>query len=416
MKVLLINTSERIGGAAVACSRLMDALNNNGIKAKMLVRDKQTDRISVCTVRQGWHTKWNFLWERFCIWINNRLSRKYLFDIDIANTGSDITQLPEFQEADIIHLHWINQGMMSLRELQKILASGKPVVWTMHDMWPITGVCHHARECTQFEKACRNCPYIGNGSIKNDLSQRTFRKKKAVYQEGKISFVACSQWLGELARKSNLTQGHTVYTVPNPLPTHLFHPGDRQEARQRLGLPQEGRLILFGSVKITDKRKGIDYLVEACRLLAEKYPELTETLGIAVMGNGSEELKPLLPFKVYALNYVSDEHRLVDIYHATNLYVTPSLQENLPNTIMEAMGCGIPCVGFHIGGIPEMIDHEVNGYVAQYCSAEDLAHGIHWVLTNDNYSTLCQAAARKAVTHYSESMVAKRYIEIYNQA
>lgn len=167
MRVLLINTSERIGGAAIAASRLMESLKNHGIKAKLLVRDKQTDQISVVSLDHNWRMVWKFVWERIVIWSANRFNKKNIFAVDIANTGTDITSLPEFQQADVIHLHWINQGMLSLKNIEKILASGKPVVWTMHDMWPCTGICHHARECTHYQQECHNCPFIhgGGGSV-----------------------------------------------------------------------------------------------------------------------------------------------------------------------------------------------------------------------------------------------------------
>ena len=142
MRVLIINTSERLGGAAVAASRLMESLKNNGIKAKMLVRDKQTDQISVVGLQRNWWQVWRFVWERIVIWKANRFKKNNLFAVDIANTGTDITSLPEFQQADVIHLHWVNQGMLSLNDNRKILKSGKPVVWTMPDMWPCTGICH----------------------------------------------------------------------------------------------------------------------------------------------------------------------------------------------------------------------------------------------------------------------------------
>ena len=186
-------------------------------------------------------------------------------------------------------------------------------------------------------------------------------------------------------------------------------------ARKRLRLPADQKLLLFGSVKITDKRKGIDYLIESCRILADKYSDLKEQLAVVAFGKHSQQLANLLPFKVYPLDFVSDDHRLVDIYNAVDLFVTPSLEENLPNTIMEAMACGTPCVGFNVGGIPEMIDHLHNGYVAQYKSVDDFANGIYWALTEPDYHSLCEQAVRKAVSHYSESSVTKRYIDLYNK-
>ena len=415
MRVLIVNTSERIGGAAIAAGRLVEALKNNGIKAKMLVREKQTDRLSVIELKRNWWRVWQFIWERILIWKENRFKKHNLFAVDIANTGTDITVLPEFQAADIIHLHWINQGMLSLNDIRKILLSGKPVVWTMHDMWPCTGICHHARECDKYYQECHHCPYIYKGGGKKDLSNQVFKKKKEVYQSAPVTFVTCSRWLKERAGQSALLNGHTIVDIPNPISTGLFKPQNALAARNKMELPTDKKLILFGSVKVTDKRKGIDYFIESCKLLAEKYPEMKEELGVVVYGKNSECLKPLIPFQVYALDYISNEKDLVNIYNAVDLYVTPSLEENLPTTIMEAMACGVPCVGFNVGGIPEMIDHLHNGYVAEYKSAEDLANGIIWTLSESEYQSLSEEACRKAVSNYSESIVAKKYIDIYNK-
>ena len=413
MRVLIVNTSERTGGAALAANRLMDALNNNGVKAKMLVRDKLADNITVVPLSHTLRNHLRFLWERWCIFWHLHFKRKHLFEIDIANTGADITRLSEFKEADIIHLSWINQGMLSLKGIRKILNSGKPVVWTMHDIWPATGICHITLNCQRFQSSCGNCRLLPNGGSLRDLSYKVFKRKKAMLEGHDISFVTCSKWLEKEVRKSALLTNQQIQTIPNPIDIRLFRPGDRKEARTRCRLPQAMKLMLFGSVKITDKRKGIDYLVESCRLLAERHPELKEELGVVVFGNRSQQVEHLLPFKVYPLDYVADEHRLADIYNAVDIFVTPSLEENLPNTIMEAMACGTPCVGFRVGGIPEMIDHLQNGYVAQYKSAEDFADGIYRTLTSPDYPLLAEQAARKAVTHYSENIVAKQYIDLY---
>ena len=415
MRVLIINTSERIGGAAIAANRLMDALRNNGIQAKMLVRDKQTNNIAVIGLNKSLWKIWQFVWERIVIWTANRFQKHNLFAVDIANTGTDITTLPEFQQADIIHLHWVNQGMLSLKDLQKILLSKKPVVWTMHDMWPCTGICHHARECDNYHQECHHCPYLYNGGNPKDISNQVFRQKKALYQLAPIAFITCSQWLKERASQSALLVNHTIENIPNPININLFKPRNKQDARIKCGLPTDKKLILFGSVKITDKRKGIDYFIESCKLLAKKYPELINELGVVVYGNESGQLKSLVPFPVYPLNYISSEKELVNVYNSVDLFVTPSLEENLPNTIMEAMACGVPCVGFQVGGIPEMIDHLHNGYVADYKSSEDFANGIHWALSEGEYQSLSEEACRKVSTSYSENAIAKRYINVYNK-
>jgi glycosyltransferase involved in cell wall biosynthesis len=415
MRVLIINTSERIGGAAVAASRLNEALKNNGIKSKMLVRDKQTDILNVVGLNHNWLTLWRFVWERIVIWMANRFKRNNLFAVDIANTGYDITSLPEFTQADVIHLHWVNQGMLSLKNLLKIFRSGKPIVWTMHDMWPATSICHHARECNNYQTECHNCPFIYGGGSRHDLSNKVFRKKKRLYGECHIQFVTCSRWLEGRVSSSALLRGQNVCSIPNPINTQLFKPLSQAEARQRVGLPADKKLILFGALKITDKRKGIDYFIEACKLLAEKHPEMKDRVGIVMLGKQSETVNGLLPFPIYAIDYTIDEHKIVDIYNAVDLFATPSLEENLPNTIMEAMACGTPCVGFQTGGIPEMIDHLHNGYVAEYKSAEDFANGMFWTLQESEYASLAEQARRKVVSSYSESTIARKYIEVYNK-
>ena len=415
MRVLIINTSERTGGAAIAASRLMESLKNNGIKAKMLVRDKQTDQISVVGLKRSWKLVWHFLWERMVIWAANRFKRNNLFAVDIANCGTDITSLPEFRQADVIHLHYVNQGMLSLKGIRKIFDSGKPVVWTMHDMWPCTGICHHARDCGRYRDGCHHCPYLYGGGGRRDLSWRTYRRKRALYRGVPVTFVACSRWLEGRARESGLLAGKTVTAIPNPINTNLFRPRSKAEARARRLLPQDKRLLLFGAAKATDKRKGADFFVEACRILAEAHPEWRDTLGVAAFGSGSAALEGMLPFPVYVQDYVANEKDVVDLYNAVDVFVLPSLEENLPNMVMEAMACGVPCVAFQTGGVPEMVDHLHNGYVARYRDAADLANGIHWVLGEGGYQGLSEQACRKAVSSYSENIVAKRYIDVYNR-
>ena len=409
MRVLIVNTSERTGGAAVAANRLMKALINHGVKAKMLVRDKESDSLTVVGLPKSPMLHWHFLWERLVIFVRSRFSRKHLFEIDLANTGSDITGLPEFKEADVIHLHWINQGMLSLSNIQKILRSGKPVVWTMHDIWPATAICHLTLGCRSFTSACKSCRLLSGGSA---LTQSVWRKKQRLFEDGDIHFVACSHWLESEAKSSALLKGHKITSIPNPIDTHIYNNRcNKQEVRQQLGLPADKKLILFVSQRVTNPNKGMDYLIDACRLLKD-IPQL----GVVILGGHAEEVADQLPFETYPLGYVNDEHRIVDIYNAVDVFVLPSLSENLPNTIMEAMACGVPCVGFRVGGIPEEIDHKQNGYVADYRSAEDLAWGIRWILTEADYESLSRHAVQKVAQNYSQQSVALKYLDVYQQA
>lgn len=417
MRVLIVNTSEKTGGAAVAANRLAEALNNNGVKAKMLVRDKETDNITVAGTGHKLRSRFSFLWERWCIYVRMHFSRKHLFSVDIANAGIDITSLREFKEADLIHLSWINQGLLSLKGIRKILESGKPVVWTMHDFWPATSICHYPRKCRLYKTGgCHNCPYLPGGGSANDLSSKIWRRKMRVWSNRNIIFVTCSKWLASAVKGSGLLTGKQLVSIPNPIDTREFKPCDKTEVRQRLGLPTGKKLLLFVSQRITDKRKGIDYLVEACNILVNKHPDIKTTHEIVILGGHSADYSDRFPLKVNSLGYVSDTPKIIDIYNAADLFVLPSLEDNLPNTIMEAMACGTPCVGFNVGGIPEMIDHRVNGYVAAYRNAEDLAEGIHWVSREADAGELKDKAVRKVALSFSQQSVALRYIEVYNQA
>lgn len=415
MRILIVSTSEQTGGAAVAARRLLLALNNSGVKAKMLVRDKETDLLSVVRLPASFRNAWNFLWERGCLFWHLRFSRRHLFELDMANAGCDITALREFKEADIIHLNWINQGMLSLKGIRRILESGKPVVWTMHDVWPATALCHLTLGCENFKSACQNCKYLPSGGGVNDLSAEVWRRKQKVLEGQKITFVACSRWLEDEAKASALLQGQRIVSIPNPIDTHVFRPSDRQKAREKLGLPADRKLILFVSQRVTNVNKGMRYLVEACNQLVEEDPELKEKAGVLVLGGHAEEIAPLFKLPVFALGYVSDAHQIATVYSASDVFVLPSLSENLPNTIMESMACGVPCVGFEVGGIPEEIDHLANGYVARYKDSGDLARGLHWVLVVADYPALSRAAVAKVLSCYSQDAVAMEYIDIYNK-
>ena len=416
MRVLIVNTSERTGGAAVAANRLMMALNNNGVKAKMLVRDKETDSLTVVGLPKSLMLSWHFLWERLVIFFRCRFSRKHLFEIDLANTGSDITRLREFQEADIIHLHWINQGMLSLGGIRKILKSGKPVVWTMHDIWPATAICHYTRGCNYFKTQCANCKLLPGGGSNNDFSTSVWREKKKILDNENIYYVACSKWLETEAKASALFKEQKVTSIPNPIDTHIYCKQNKDLARLNLGLPPDKRIILFVSQRVTDKRKGMEYFVAAVSHLVKNYPNVKDTMVIAVLGGHSEDISGQLSLPVYPLGYVNDEKKIVEVYNASDVFVLPSLEDNLPNTIMEAMACGVPCVGFKVGGIPEEIDHKINGYVAEYRDSEDLARGIRWILSEADYDQLSHEAVRKVARCYSQQSIAISYLDVYHQA
>lgn len=417
MKIILLNTSEERGGAAIACKRLMNALQKCHIDVRLIVRDKQTENSNVISINNRKVTFFinylRFYWERFVLWTAKKFEKKDLFKISIANVGNNLSRNEMVCNSDIIHIHWINQGFLSLKNIKQISYLGKPIVWTMHDMWPCTGICHHARECNNYQERCGNCFFIDNGKKIKDISYKIYGKKEKLYNSN-FTFVTCSQWLKEKAARSSLLKYCNVIHIPNPIDVKKFFPKDKSLSRQKLSLNDKNEiLVLFGSAKITDKRKGIDYMISSCDELIKLYPELVNKITIVVFGQNSSLINSI-PFSVYSMDYIDNDEDMINLYNAVNIFIIPSLEENLPNTIMEAMACGIPCVGFDVGGIPEMIDHKLNGYVAEYKNAQDLAKGIYWVLNESNYSQLSLNASQKVKDCYSEEVVAEQYITLYD--
>jgi glycosyltransferase involved in cell wall biosynthesis len=343
------------------------------------------------------------------IFLNNRFSRKNLFAVSIANTGTDISKHLLVKEADIIHLHWINQGFLSLNNIRKLIESGKPVVWTTHDMWTFTGICHYTDICEQYKTECVWCPKQVKYSFKN-LAKRTFLKKRQMPLSG-FTFVGCSRWITYLARQSKLFNDVYATSIPNSIDSTIFKPVNKFEARKSLKLPADKQLLLFVAAKLSDNRKGVTYLVKACHHLRQKENGINAE--ILLIGKSSEELTNQFSVPVIELGYISDNETMILAYSCADLFVIPSLEDNLPNTIMEAMACGTPCVGFNIGGIPEMIDHKQNGYVAEYKNPEDLAAGIEWVLKNTEKLGLSDACVKKVKENYSEAVVAEKYAALY---
>lgn len=394
LKVLMVNTSERTGGAAIAADRLRQALLRAGVDVTLCVRQR----------------RWGFLRERLSILWENRLSPRHLWEIDIANAGEDITQTEAFRQADVVHLHWVNQGFLSLKTLEKILCSGKRVVWTLHDEWPFTGICHYAGQCQRFQAQCHSCPLLLMPGSR-DLSYKTFMEKRRIFRCAEnLTFVGCSKWITGQARLSNLMQFRQIVTIANPIDHRIFHPMPQAEARRLAGLGDEKRrLIFFGCQRVADERKGMRYLMEALQGLKTHDVALVvagDSSGLAWAG-GPDGRLPVLP-----VGYIKDESKMAALYASADVFVTPSLEDNLPNTVAEAMSCGTPCVGFRTGGVPEMIGHRRGGYVAQLRDVDDLSRGIRFVL---NHPELRKPTAERAREHYDEEHIVQAYLKLYNE-
>jgi len=415
MKVTLINTSDAGGGAPAACLRLLNALVSQKADARLLVQYKKTnnERVEGIAVTPLSRLKANidFLRERLSfIWFHAR-DKSVRFAFSTANAGSGIKDHQLVKDADIIHLHWTNSGFLSIDDLKELIDTGKPIVWTLHDMWTFTGGCHYSGNCEGFMRECGNCPFLRDAGD-NDISHRGWLRKAAMYTHAKnITFVTCSKWLAGMARQSSLIKDRGIQAIPNPINIDIYSPKDKIAARQKRGIDAKAKIILFGAANINDRRKGISYLVQALKLLKEQYKG-GEVIEVVIFGKNKHFDVSQLPFKVHELNLITSQYELAEVYSLADVFVTPSLEDNLPNTIMEAMACGTPVVAFKTGGIPEMIDHRENGYLAAFKDSADMAAGLAEVLDSEAQQ-LKTSARQRVLDNYTNEKVAQQYIKVY---
>jgi len=416
MKVTLINTTDAGGGAPAACMRLLKALELQQVDVRLQVQEKKTDEPRVYSISDHFagrlKARFSFFYERLpFIWFKAK-AREVRFAFSTADAGTDITRQPGVGNADILHLHWTNSGYLSTHNIKQLFETGKPVVWTLHDMWAFTGGCHYSGDCFHFMNACGNC-WMLRDPHKNDLSHTGWKRKADMYiPASNIVFVTCSHWLAEVARTSSLLKDFRVETIPNPIDTELFSPQDNNSARQKWGIDLKSKIILFGAANILDRRKGITYLVAALNDLKKNF-EGTGDIEIVLFGKNKSFDVSQLPFKVYELNIITSQEDMADLYNLADVYVTPAIEDNLPNTVMESLACGTPVVAFNTGGLPDMVDHLLNGYLAEFKSAADFAAGINYILNSDKKNKLSANARKKVLDNFTNEIVASKYMDVY---
>lgn len=416
MKVTLINTADAGGGAPAACMRLMKALRAEGVDTALVVSEKKTTDPAVKSIADGVAgrliARFNFLFERLpFIWFSAK-ERSVRFAFSTANTGFDISRHPDVLNADVLHLHWTNFGFLSVADLKKLLALGKPVVWTLHDMWAFTGGCHYTGGCTNFEDQCGNCWMLRQPGA-GDLSHKGWLNKADMYRSAKnLKFVTCSNWLAAVARTSPLISDFEITAIPNAIDTDIFSPGDKQALRKKWGINPDVKLMLFGAANILDRRKGIIYLEEALCELKAGYPE-TGDAELLIFGKNKSFDTGALPFLVHQAGVIGSQQGMAELYQMADVYLCPTIEDNLPNTVMESLACGTPVVAFDTGGLPDMVEHRRNGYLAEYKSAADFAAGINEILAVANAAELAANARKKVLQHFTNEIVAGKYWAVY---
>lgn len=410
MNPLLLNVADNRGGAARAAHRLLSGLCRSGVNAQMLVQEKAGDDIAVLAPRPMLGDWWQRLRPHLDavplrLYPHADLTRVFSSSCLPGRTLGRIQSL----SPDFVHLHWVCEGFFPPRMLAQLEI---PIIWTLHDLWPVTGGCHYPGNCDGFMYRCGLCPILGS-SRSCDLSRWNWWRKERAWRRLQLTVVAPSNWIAARARASALFSSVPIEVIPNGIDTELFKPHDRRFCRELLGLRTERPLVLFGSAGgVGDRRKGFDLLVQAIIELCRdsSCPEFE----VVTVGGGEALSRKLPGVTIHSMGHMHDELGLALLYAASDLLVAPSREENLSNMVMEASSCGVPTVAFSVGGMPDLVDHHVTGYLASPENVEDLARGIRYVLSDSmRRLNLGQAARHKVLTSFSLDVVTNKHIRLY---
>ncbi|MEI7879992.1 MAG: glycosyltransferase family 4 protein [bacterium] len=411
MKVLHLNTFDIEGGAARAAWRLHQGLRELGTDSRMLVQTKTSGDETVCerdTELARWLGKFRPYMEIVpLIMYRSRPSTHWATEWTPTRVIQQILAL----KPDIIHLHWVCRGFMSITDIGKLPA---PVVWTLHDSWAFTGGCHVPGSCTLYKKQCGMCPQLASTQA-DDLSRWVWTQKAKHWAHTPFTIVTPSHWLADCARNSSLLKSCRTEVIPNGIDTTIYRPVPRHEARAALALPQDRKLVLISAMNATlDTNKGFRYLEAGLQQLAAA--GWKDKIELLVVGQAAPSTPVNAGVPIRFLGILKDEDAMRQVYSAADVTVLSSIQENLPNSIMESMACGTPVVAFNIGGIPQLIDHNVNGYLAAPFEASDLAAGIQMVLSDDdNRARLSAMALKKIITTFDTRIITRQYQALYEK-
>lgn len=397
--VTLICNSDKRGGAAVATFRLMQALRTQGVDARMLVAHKDSDNLCVAEAAAPWRTKAAFLRECADIFLHDGFSRENMFKISTGASGLPLSRHPWVKDADAIVLNWVNQGLLSLKEIGRIKA---PVYWNMHDMWNLTGVCHHAGSCNRFTEHCNNCPLLGKCAGRHDLAAKTWARKQRLYGSKPLQFVAVSNWLAGKCAESALMRGQKVDVILNAFPIENFSLTP-EYSRGHYGLP-DGKLIVMGAARLDDPIKGLDFAIEALN-------ELDEGTAVFYGTIRNPQLLEKLKRPYVHLGPISSVAAISDIYAHATAVLSASHYETLPTTLIEGMACGCVPVCFGQGGQADIVDHLRTGYIAKYPEASDLTAGLKWAL---NAGINAQTLRTETAKRFGSRGIAERWIKLMN--
>jgi glycosyltransferase involved in cell wall biosynthesis len=414
LRIVHLSTYDVTGGAALAAYRQHKGLCQLGHDSSMLVAYRGSDDPTVIalaprrdlTSRLRWRLREKQINLSFSRYVSTRPAGYERFSDDRSIFGDIL--LRQLPSCDIINLHWI-AGFVDYQSFFSAVPRSVPIFWTLHDMNALTGGCHFDDGCNRYETGCGACPQIGS-SDSHDLSHQIWQRKQSVFsrlEPERLHIIANNRWMVNMLSRSPLLRKFPVTVVPSGVNTDVFAPRDTRLARDVLGIPQDARVILFVSDSINNRRKGFALLDKALKGLLD-----INNLFLISLGRGTPQIDTDIPH--LNLGHVDNDRLLSLIYSAADLYAIPSQQDNQPNTVLEAMACGTPVVGFDVGGIPEMVRPGITGLLAPVQDVASLCRAIADLLQCSDTRVAMGAACRRIVMkEYRRETQVRRYIELY---
>ena len=417
MRIVHINTTDNVGGAARAMYRLHTGLRQVGQRSDLLVGARTAPDPEIHTLQQ--EARPYRTWRDSMIDpVGIRLEQSLSLGAWAFADSWRIEQAPICREADIINLHNIHGGYFNFRALID-LGRRKPLVWTLHDMWALTGHCAYSYGCERWRTGCFSCPLLAGsgrqivepGPTLIDRSRAVWNAKRLTYQRTPLHIVAPSQWLKAQIQRSILSSAVAIHCIPYGIDLNVFRPGSKQLARQALDLPPDQPVIFFSAVGLANRRKGLSYLLQALKYLPGR-----SDIWLLTSGEAAELEEYSAHFTMRQLGQI-DEQRQSLAFTAADLFVSPTLADNLPLVLIEALACGIPAVAFDTGGVSEIVAHMETGYLARCNDSADLAKGIQTLLADTRLrSEMGHRCRQTAEAHYALKLQAHQYMAVYQQA
>ena len=419
MKIALVNTYDIMGGAAIACHRLFQGLRESGADCRLVVKNKKSANDSViCVTPEQNDDELADIAQAIDHFLDRYVTSN---KTGISNTiftpthrGYDLSSVGFIRQADVINLHWV-ADFQSPASICSLLALRKPVVWTLHDQWPFTGGCHYSAGCDGYGADCSECPQLAKDPFK--LPAAVLKDKQAVLKDARITIVTPSRWLANCVKESSLFKNFRAEVIPYGLDTDIFTPVPKTAAKQMMGFDPQEVIILFGAVNISEMRKGGRELLAAmnyCNAYSAFKDLVDKGLVRFVCFGSGHELFVESGMPVVSLGYLDSIERTSLAYSAADMFLLPSLEDNLPCTMLEAMSCGTPVVAFSSGGIPDAVVDGVTGRLVETGNVSGLAEAIvSLAMDQHQCDAMAQACRRTALQSFALHIQAQRYLDLY---